>query len=50
MGKKLIQLNDGSLAILDDDWYMPQLQTMYQEEMSELSAAQNEISQLYFGF
>ena len=50
MSKKLIQLNDGSLAVLDDDWFMPQLQIMYEDEMEQLSAAQNEISQLYFGY
>lgn len=39
-GKKLIQLSDGSLAILEDDWFTPQLQTMYEpvEEIAELSS------------
>ena len=40
-GKKLIQLNDGSLAILEDDWFTPQLETMYDpvdEMIAELSS------------
>ena len=43
-GKKLIQLNDGSLAILEDDWFTPQLETMYDPVDSMIA----ELSSDYF--
>ena len=51
-GKKLIQLNDGSLAILEDDWFTPQLETMYEPEeqmMAELSS-EYFTPQYYYGY
>lgn len=51
-GKKLIQLNDGSLAILEDDWFTPQLETMYapEEEMIAELSSEYFTPSYYYGY